>query len=167
MHYLVVAKVKDYPDVEELMSALTFAYAEENDSVGDWEKIADSLEEFISYNENEINSENDDEDMTLEDKAMEYIEEWGYQLRSDGGIWEKASAHFDFCVLGGRFATDDVPSVTTYNKVCEEYGEVAAFVLPTYDEDDKREYKYDLYYIEEDSCDFEPDDLVYVIDGHN
>lgn len=157
MHYLVVALVEDYPDVEELMSALTFAYAEENDSVGDWEKIADSLEEFIFYNENEINSENDDEDMTLEDKAMEYIEKWGYQLRSDGGIWEKVSAYFDYCTLGGRFVKDNLDNIVPYQKVIDEYGEVAGYVL----------LDYVFFYVEEEKCPFEPDDLVYIIDAHN
>lgn len=167
MHYLVVAKVKDYPNFNELENSLMYIEPASSDRWGDWEEIAANVEEFSESNKDDIMRRFNDENMSFEDKVLAYIDENRFRVGDDGKVYEKISAHFDYCVLGGRFATNKVPSVTTYNKVCEEYGEVAAFVLPTYDEDDKREYKYDLYYIEEDSCDFEPDDLVYVIDGHN
>lgn len=43
MHYLVVAKVEDYPDVIELLKALTYNHPVEKDFWGKWEKIAGKL----------------------------------------------------------------------------------------------------------------------------
>lgn len=156
MHYLVVAKVKDYPDVIELLKALTYNHPVEKDFWGKWEKIAGSLAEFAFNNKEEINDTIDDEDMSFDDKVSEYMDICGFRTGCYGEIYQKVSAHFDECSLGGRYVNKNFADVVPYQKVIDEYGE-DAFVLPN----------YDFYYTEDNKCPFKPDDLVYVIDGHN
>ena len=157
MHYLVVAKVKDYPDVDTLMCALTHHNSSKSGTSGIWKYIAGSIEEFASSNRDDIISEIDDEDMCFEDKVSTYIELGGFRIDSNGVVWQKISDHFDYCVFGGRFVNKNLENVVPYQKVIDEYGKVAAFVLP----------EYDFYYTDEKQCPFKPDDLVYIIDGHN
>lgn len=157
MHYLVVAKVKDYPDFNELINALEHIDPAKDDYWGNWEEIAANVEEFSKSNKDEIMENFDDEDMSFEDKVEAYIDLRGFRIGYDGKVYEKVSAHFDYCILGGRYITNDISSVTTYRKVCEEYGDAGAFVLP----------KYYMLYTDEGRCPFEPEDIVYVIDGHN
>lgn len=157
MHYLVVAKVEDYPNFNELENSLMYIEPVSSDRWGDWEEIAASVEEFSKSNKDEINAEIDDEDMSFEDKVLAYLELCGFHLDNNGSVWQKVSDHFDYCTLGGRFSNDNLENIVPYKKVIEEYGEVDAFVLSD----------YDFYYTDDNKCPFEPDDLVYVIDGHN
>ena len=158
MHYLVVAKVEDYFDVEILMNALTFHDSTRDDLslCGKWEKIADSAEAIAASDKDEINEVIDNDDMSFKDKVLTYIELCGFRLGYDGKVYCKVSAHFDECSLGGRYVSKNFADVVPYQKVIDEYGE-DAFVLPN----------YDFYYTEDNKCPFKPDDLVYVIDGHN
>ena len=154
MHYLVVAKVKDYPDVKDLMDALSHG---DTSAAGNWKLVADSLEDFIKANKDDIISEIDDDEMPVEDQALAYIELFGYHIASNGKIYEKVSSHFDSCVLGGRYTNEDITGVAPYQNVLDECGQADAFVLP----------EYELYYTDENECPFKPDDPVYIIDGHN
>ena len=99
----------------------------------------------------------DDEDMSFEDKVEAYIDLRGFRIGYDGKVYEKVSAHFDYCILGGRFVNENFANVVSYQKVIDKYGSAGAFVLPN----------YDFYYTEDNKCPFKPDDLVYIIDGHN
>lgn len=159
MHYLVVAKVEDYFDVEILMNALTFHDSTRDDQslCGKWEKIADSVEAIAASDKDEINEVIDNEDMSFDDKVLAYIELCGFRRGYDGKIYYKASAHFDYCEFGGNFVNDDFANVVPYQKVIEKYGGAGAFVLPD----------YEFYYTDGNECPFKPGDLVYVIDGHN
>lgn len=44
-----------------------------------------------------------------------------------------------------------------YKDVVAKFGPIDVFVLPD----------YEFYYTDDNKCPFKPDDLVYVIDGHN
>lgn len=154
MHYLVVAKVEDYPDVCDLIKALSHGYSFDT---GKWGVIADSFEDFLKTNKDDIISDIDDEEMSIEDQTLAYMELFGYLISFDGQIYEKVSSHFDSCVLGGRYTKGDLEYVAPYQNVIDEHGGVGAFVLPD----------YDFYYTEYKKCPFKPDDLVYVLDGHN
>ena len=46
MHYLVVAKVEDYPNFNELENSLMYIEPASSDRWGDWEEIAANVEEF-------------------------------------------------------------------------------------------------------------------------
>ena len=157
MHYLVVAKVKDYPDFNELINALEHIDPAKDDYWGNWEEIAANVEEFSKSNKDEIMENFDDEDMSFEDKVEAYIDLRGFRIGYDGKVYEKVSAHFDYCILGGRFVNENFANVVSYQKVIDKYGSAGAFVLPN----------YDFYYTEDNKCPFKPDDLVYIIDGHN
>lgn len=159
MHYLVVAKVEDYFDVEILMNALTFHDSARDDQslCGKWEEIAANVEEFSKSNKDEIMENFDNEDMSFEDKVEAYIDLRGFRIGYDGKVYEKVSAHFYYCILGGRFVNENFANVVSYQKVIDKYGSTGAFVLPN----------YDFYYTEDNKCPFKPDDLVYIIDGHN
>lgn len=157
MHYLVVAKVKDYPDFNELINALEHIDPAKDDYWGNWEEIAANVEEFSKSNKDEIMENFDDEDMSFEDKVEAYIDLRGFRIGYDGKVYEKVSAHFDYCILGGRFVNENFANVVSYQKVIDKYGSTGAFVLPN----------YDFYYTEDNKCPFKPDDLVYIIDGHN
>ena len=157
MHYLVVAKVKDYPDFNELINALEHIDPAKDDYWGNWEEIAANVEEFSKSNKDEIMENFDDEDMSFEDKVEAYIDLRGFRIGYDGKVYEKVSAHFDYCILGGRFVNENFANVVSYQKVIDKYGSAGAFVLPN----------YDFYYTDDNKCPFKPDDLVYIIDGHN
>ena len=157
MHYLVVAKVKDYPDFNELINALEHIDPAKDDYWGNWEEIAANVEEFSKSNKDEIMENFDDEDMSFEDKVEAYIDLRGFRIGYDGKVYEKVSAHFDYCILGGRFVNENFANVVSYQKVIDKYGSAGAFVLPN----------YDFYYTEDNKCPFKPDDLVYIIDAHN
>ena len=157
MHYLVVAKVKDYPDFNELINALEHIDPAKDDYWGNWEEFAANVEEFSKSNKDEIMENFDDEDMSFEDKVEAYIDLRGFRIGYDGKVYEKVSAHFDYCILGGRFVNENFANVVSYQKVIDKYGSAGAFVLPN----------YDFYYTEDNKCPFKPDDLVYIIDGHN
>ena len=159
MHYLVVAKVEDYFDVEILMNALTFHDSTRDDQslCGKWEKIADSVEDIATSEKDEINEVIDNDDISFKDKVLTYIELCGFRLGYDGKVYCKASAHFDYCSFGGRFVNENFADVVPYQKVIDKYGGAGAFVLPD----------YEFYYTDDNKCPFKPDDLVYVIDGHN
>lgn len=157
MHYLVVAKVKDYPDFNELINALEHIDPAKDDYWGNWEEIAANVEEFSKSNKDEIMENFDDEDMSFEDMVEAYIDLRGFRIGYDGKVYEKVSAHFDYCILGGRFVNENFANVVSYQKVIDKYGSTGAFVLPN----------YDFYYTEDNKCPFKPDDLVYIIDGHN
>jgi len=157
MHYLVVAKVKDFPDVDDLMEALVPSDSEPEDSPGKWKLVAESIDEFISSNKDEIISEIDDDEMSFENKVSMYLEFFRLYADCDGRVWEKTSEHFDYCLLGGGFTNDKITDIVPYQKVIDEYGEVAAFVLAD----------YGFYDTDDEECPFKPDDLVYIIDGHN
>lgn len=157
MHYLVVAKVEDYPNFNELKNSLMYIEPASSDRWGDWEEIAANVEEFSKSNKDEIMENFDDEDMSFEDKVEAYIDLRGFRIGYDGKVYEKVSAHFDYCILGGRFVKDNLDNIVPYQKVIDEYGEVAGYVL----------LDYVFFYVEEEKCPFEPDDLVYIIDAHN
>ena len=86
MHYLVVAKVEDYFDVEILMNALTFHDSTRDDQslCGKWEKIADSVEDIATSEKDEINEVIDNDDISFKDKVLTYIELCGFRLGYDG-----------------------------------------------------------------------------------
>ncbi len=157
MHYLVIARVKDYPDVEEVMEALTYDYPAKDDYSGKWVKTYDTLEEFIADYKDEITESIDGEDFSFDEKVSEYMDSNGFRLGFDGKVYQKDSAHFDNCVFGGRYINKNVSCVVPYKTVIDEYADAAAYVLPG----------YKFYYTDDNKCPFAPDDLVYIIDGQN
>ena len=126
-------------------------------SSGKWVKTYDTLEEFIADYKDEITENIDDEDFSFDEKVSEYMDSNGFCLGFDGKVYQKDSAHFDNCVFGGRYINKYMSCVAPYKTVIDEYVDAAAYVLPG----------YKFYYTDDNKCPFAPDDLVYIIDGHN
>lgn len=73
MHYLVVAKVKDYPDFNELINALEHIDPAKDDYWDNWEEIAANVEEFSKSNKDEIMENFNDENMSLNTVMQEHL----------------------------------------------------------------------------------------------
>ena len=53
MHYLVIAKTKDYPFVSQVIEALTYYYNGEI-TIGKWDKMYENRDDFIAINKDRI-----------------------------------------------------------------------------------------------------------------
>lgn len=136
-HSLIIARVKDFPDAEKLKRALVWPL--------DYETIGD----FGTWEQTGRNMKDDNAEyhhFELPDK--------------NGDIWEKTSAHFDYCILGGKWIDEDHPCVDTYKNIlnyypdsCENFAVLKDFNLKN------------LSFPKQQTL-WADDDLMYVMDTH-
>lgn len=151
MHVLTIARTKDFPFWEVLEQALS--YDDSNDEyIGKWEQIYANQEELVAENIDEINELLEENDGNFNEAVSAYMDRYRLKVGDDEAIYENMSAIFDYCCLGGRFASED-QIITQYKNIQE----VDAFVTAD----------FAVHYTDEEECPFDADDMIYVIDGHN
>lgn len=170
MHYLIIARVKDYPtkeDVGKLLQDLTLPQTGEDGKPTCWYKLYDNLSDAdddrcFLHDVNECSQNG-----TPYEKALETILD-DYSLKIDektGAVWENNCGRFVKCSLGGYFLPEITEvttypyfnqyTVRTYLEVQNEFCDADAYVTP----------KCTLHYTADKSCPFGKGELVYVIDG--
>ena len=137
VHSLLIARVKDFPDAYYLQRSLSFPYDDESiGEFGRWVKT----------------------DMNMHEENAEY---YHFELPDkNGDVWDKISAVYDYCILGGRWADKERPCVDTYKNILNRYP----------DDDDSYSIMVDfqherISYPKQEGL-WNDDDLVYVMDTH-
>lgn len=137
VHSLLIARVKDFPDAYYLQRSLSFPYDDESiGEFGRWVKT----------------------DMNMYEENAEY---YHFELPDkNGDVWDKISAVYDYCILGGRWADKEHPCVDTYKNILNRYP----------DDDESYSIMVDfqherISYPKQEGL-WNDDDLVYVMDTH-
>lgn len=179
MHYLVVAKVKDYPDITEICLGLlrqTDIMSSMDLDKGKWSSIFD---EFQLYWQNStmfpkfaLNLfhemwKNRDKDVPYEGdkytteelfpKKKQFIKDHGFWAEDDD-VYAKVSGNFDYLLAGGKYDMETEEQKAKYKDVIAKFGKVDVFVLPDY------ECRFTNH--RDVECPFEDDDEVWVLDGY-
>lgn len=136
MHYLLVARIKDYPNGNALMRGFEIpSDYEEVKQYGVWTKTDDNIKDCPDYAYFQLHDKN-------------------------GDIWEKTSGVYDYCILGGRFADKEHPCITTYGEALKSTKEdVYCYAVM-----ENFECKSADYPEKENLWNY--DDLVYILDTH-
>lgn len=172
MHYLVVAKVKDYPDVNDIavgMCRHTHIVGKGDMDTGKWKNIKDDfpilwlrspiIGKYITYlyalqsrNPNKVLTDKDGE------KAeCQCIKDSGFWVE-DEDVYAKVSGYFDYIIPGGDYDMGTEDQKAKYKDVIAKYGKVDAFVLPDF------ECRFTKH--RDVECSFQDDDEVWVLDGY-
>ncbi|MBR1916043.1 MAG: hypothetical protein IJ830_06395 [Alphaproteobacteria bacterium] len=175
MHYLVVAKVKDYPDGGRLGLGLlkqTCMFGDDYLEYGKWENIADEFDTywqtstiivryvFEIYKEMQSARESKKE-LTQEDLGkiqMKCIMSNGMWPKGKE-IYAKVSGYFDYIISGGKFNMQTKKNKAKYKDVIAKYGNVDVFVLPN----------FECHFTKHKGveCPYKDDDKVWVFDGYS
>ena len=181
MHYLVVAKVRDYLDVDKLISGLirqTDILSNQDFENGKWENITDEFhaywknsylypkmalilfrEYFANYGK-EVHKESKkytEEELCV--KCDLFIKDHGLKIDDDHNVYTKVSGRFDYLLSGGRYDLGEDIKTAKYKDVVAKFGPIDVFVLPDF------ECRFtNRKGVEE--CPFENDDEVWVLDGY-
>lgn len=173
MHYLVVAKVKDYPDVVCFMiGLLRHTYANKNtESVGKWEDVTEEFDiyrnspnaimEYISEIDKrrtilkcgESSLSKDEIDDVMSDIFLRH----GFIAKNDR-IYAKVSGYFDYIRDTEKYGSEEETETAKYKDVIAKFGKVDVFVLPDF------ECRFTNH--RDVECPFEDDDEVWVLDGY-
>ena len=154
MHYLVIAKTKDYPFVSQVIEALTYYYNGEI-TIGKWDKMYENRDEFIAINKDRIEKVMEKEGLNFDDAVYSFMRTCLLEYSDYGAIFEKTSCHFDYCDFGGGFIENGLPPITEYKNI-QKYGHLFGFVTEN----------YEFHCTDNEKCTFEDDELVYIIDCH-
>lgn len=173
MHYLVVAKVKDYPDVASFILGLVrHSYTNKNiESAGKWKDVT---EEFNIYRNSpnaimeyiveidkrctilkcEESSLSKDE---IDDVMCDVFLRHGFIAKNDR-IYTKVSGYFDYIRGIEKYGSEEEIETAKYKDVVAKFGKVDAFVLPDF------ECRFTKH--RDVECPFQDDDEVWVLDGY-
>lgn len=179
MHYLVVAKVKDYPDIAELIAGLTRQIdiiSKDDLDIGIWKSITD---EFQPYWENSTMLSklslilfydicgNYGKDVSCESvkftneelnqKRKQFVRAHGFWA-DDHDIYAKVSGHFDYLLAGGKYNMETKDQKAKYKDVVAKFGKVDVFVLPDF------ECRFTKH--RDVECPYQDDEEVWVLDGY-
>ncbi len=136
-HSIIIARVKDFPNAEELIRALVWP--------SDYEMVGD----FGTWKKTGRN---------MKDENAEY---YHFELPDkNGDIWDKTSASYDYCILGGRWADEEHPCIDTYRNILSYYpdrNERYAIL---------KDFKFKEFSFPKQQNLWNDDDLVYVMDTH-
>ena len=181
MHYLVVAKVKDYPDDNKLISGLT----RQTDIIGKmdlgngkWENIIGEFPSFWKYSfmfpklsmtlfyemlgnyGKDVPCESKKyANEELNQKRKQFILEHGFWVDDENeDVYAKVSGHFDYIIPGEKYDMETEEQKAKYKDVIAKFGKVDVFVLPDY------ECRFTKHKGVE--CPYKDDDEVWVLDGY-
>ena len=179
MHYLVVAKVKDYPVIGDLIFGLTrhTDILNPNDlNGGKWENITDEFQYYwenstmlsklslILFDEMLANYGKDasceSKEYTKEElnqKRKQFILDHGFWA-DDENVYAKVSGHFDYLLAGGKYDMENKNKAVRYKDVVAKFGKVDVFVLPDF------ECRFTKH--RDVECPYQDDDEVWVLDGY-
>ena len=180
MHYLVVAKVKDYPNVNELIiglkrqalmisncNLLRRKQGEINEDSPVYGEVATIFHKLAMAYLDNLHTDDDKASLYEGDKhtkkeiiqnQVQFIDNHNFCADSDNDTFVKAFGYFDFIVQGGEYDMENKNKAVKYRDVVAKYGKVDAYVLPdcecyfTKDEDTE-------------TCPFKGNDKVWVLDG--
>lgn len=179
MHYLVVAKVKDYPDADELVLGLT----RQTDILGSpdfqrgkWESIKDEFQDYwensylyskmaLSLLKEMFADYGKDLSLLNEKYSKTELTQRQRQFTKDHGFWSeeqdiyaKVSGHFDYLIQGGKYDMKNKKKTVKYKDVVAKFGKVDVFVLPDF------ECRFTKH--RDVECPYQDDDEVWVLDGY-
>ena len=179
MHYLVVAKVKDYPDITEICLGLlrqTDIIGAMDLDKGKWVSIFDEFDLYWNnstmfpklamilfkemlgnYGKNEPCEGKKYTNEELVQKKRQFIKDHGLWV-NDEDVYAKVSGHFDYLLAGGNYDMETEEQKAKYKDVIAKFGKVDVFVLPDY------ECRFTNH--RDVECPFEDDDEVWVLDGY-
>lgn len=176
MHYLVVAKVKDYPNLEDFTFGLlrnTYILNDHDKDYGKWEDVSDEyciywrrstmLAHYMAKVAMRVmNAEKDGKELSLSEDDVAKIQsectfEHGF-LAEAGKVYAKVSGHFDYIVPGGKYYLGGKKDKAKYKDVVAKFGPVDVFVLPDF------ECCFTKHKGVE--CPFNDNDKVWVLDGY-
>lgn len=154
--YLVVAKVSDYPNVDDVLNGIT------NDSelfkYGRWQ-------EYMSvggyFDNKELQNKVDNNKITAEEINRKIgVNNFAFNPK-DKMIYEKASAVFELCIFGNTTLKDG-REIAPYKDVVAEFGTPDGF----YDSEHCF-YSEEYWDYDEPFPDIKPDEMVYILSGYN
>ena len=179
MHYLIVAKVKDYPVIGDLIFGLTrhTDILNPNDlNGGKWENITDEFQDYWSnsimfpklvlnlfhercadYGKDVPYEGDKDTPEELFQKRKQFVKDHGFWA-DDENVYAKVSGYFDYLLAGGKYNMETKDQKAKYKDVVAKFGKVDAFVLPDF------ECRFTKH--RDVECPFQDDDEVWVLDGY-
>lgn len=179
MHYLVVAKVKDYPVIGDLIFGLTrhTDILNPNDlNGGKWENISGEFQDYWSnsimfpklvlnlfhercadYGKDVPYEGDKDTPEELFQKRKQFVKDHGFWA-DDENVYAKVSGHFDYLLAGGKYDMETKDQKAKYKDVVAKFGKVDVFVLPDF------ECRFTKH--RDVECPYQDDDEVWVLDGY-
>ena len=175
MHYLVVGKVKDYPDFDKFtfgLSRHTYIYGDCDTEYGKWKNITNEfliywrrstiLFHYMMQMYSQILNTYDTGKLSPSEEEFDAIQancirDHGFWTRG-GQVYAKVSGHFDYIVPGGRYDLGEDIKTAKYKDVIAKFGPVDVFVLPDF------ECRFTKHKGVE--CPYKDDDEVWVLDGY-
>ena len=176
MHYLIVAKVKDYPDFNKFVFGLSRQTYILNDHDRDYGKWKDVTDEYCIYWRHStmfahyiakvvmrrLEAEKEGKKFSLSKDDVAKLQadctfEHGF-LAEDEKIYAKVSGYFDYIRGIEKYGSEEEIETAKYKDVVAKFGKVDAFVLPDF------ECRFTKHRNVE--CPFQDDDEVRVLDGY-
>ena len=179
MHYLIVAKVKDYLVIGDLIFGLTrhTDILNPNDlNGGKWENITDEFQDycknsylypkmalvlfyeiFADYGKDVPYKGDKYTPEELLQKKRQFIKDHGFWI-DDGNVYAKVSGNFDYIAPGGKYDMETEEQKAKYKDVVAKFGKVDVFVLPDF------ECRFTKH--RDVECPYQDDDEVWVLDGY-
>lgn len=181
MHYLVVAKVKDYPNDNKLINGLirqTDIISSMDLDIGIWKSITDEFQPYwenstmlsklslILFDEMLANYGKDasceSKEYTKEElnqKRKQFILDHGFWVNDENDdVYAKVSGYFDYIIPGGKYNMGNKQDKAKYKDVVAKFGKVDVFVLPDF------ECRFTKH--RDVECPYQDDDEVWVLDGY-